>query len=271
MVPKKSKSKRVSSAQRAKVTRKIREHNRNQRKSDGSLSKVSKKDPGIPNLFPLKDKILAEIALAKQKLPIKSSVAQLAVDAANRSDAFNRNVMPTASAYTVWDAKAVSEAAVTGQKDNSRKAYYKEFKKVVDQADVILEVLDARDPIGCRTKQVEEMIQSAGGNKRIILILNKIDLVPREVVQAWLKHLRMELPTIAFKASTQMQRNNLSQAKVSSEHASDNLLTSSECLGADNLMKILKNYCRNANIKTSISVGVIGFPNVRNSPSDTYQ
>jgi nuclear GTP-binding protein len=71
--------------------------------------------------------------------------------------------MPTATAYTVWDSKATSEAAVTGKKDNSRKAYYKEFKKVVDQADVILEVLDARDPLGCRTKQVEEMIQAAGG------------------------------------------------------------------------------------------------------------
>ena len=39
----------------------------------------------------------------------------------------------------------------------------------------------------------------------------------------------------------------------------------SECLGADALMKLLKNYTRNANIKSSISVGVIGFPNVGKS------
>lgn len=58
-----SKSKRVDSAQRAKISRKIREHNRNQRKSDGSLSKKSKKDPGIPNLFPLKDKVLYYLIL----------------------------------------------------------------------------------------------------------------------------------------------------------------------------------------------------------------
>lgn len=77
--------------------------------------------------------------------------------------------MPNASAYTVWDTKATTEAAVTGQKDNSRKAYYKEFKKVVDQADVILEVLDARDPLGCRTKQVEEMIQAAGGIRSSVI------------------------------------------------------------------------------------------------------
>ena len=33
---------------------------------------------------------------------------------------------------------------------------------------------------------------------------------------------------------------------------------SSACLGADVLLKLLGNYCRNANIRTSITVGVVG-------------
>lgn len=37
-------------------------------------------------------------------------------------------------------------------------AYYHEFKKVVESADVIIEVLDARDPMGCRCPDVENMI-----------------------------------------------------------------------------------------------------------------
>lgn len=37
-------------------------------------------------------------------------------------------------------------------------AYFHEFKKVVEAADVIIEVLDARDPMGCRCPDVENTI-----------------------------------------------------------------------------------------------------------------
>ena len=39
-------------------------------------------------------------------------------------------------------------------KDGAKRAFYKEFRKVVEQADVVLQVLDARDPEGCRCKDV---------------------------------------------------------------------------------------------------------------------
>ncbi len=42
-------------------------------------------------------------------------------------------------------------------------------------------------------------------------------------------------------------------------------LQGSACLGADTLLAMLKNYCRNSGIKTSITVGVVGLPNVGKS------
>ena len=35
----------------------------------------------------------------------------------------------------------------------------------------------------------------------MILLLNKIDLAPKENVQAWLKYFREEMPCVAFKCA----------------------------------------------------------------------
>lgn len=162
--------------------------------------------------------------------------------------------------------KAVDNDLSPAIYDNSKKAFFKEFKKVIEEADVILQVLDARDPVGSRAKHVEQMILEAGANqKRLILVLNKIDLIPKDNLEAWLKVLRNEYPTIAFKASTQSQRKNIGHRNVSAEDASDKMLEGSGCIGADNLVQLLKNYCRNSNIKKSITVGIVGYPNVGKS------
>lgn len=72
---------------------------------------------------------------------------------------------------------------------------------------IFFQVLDARDPLGSRSKNVEECVLNAG--KRLVLLLNKIDLVPKENVKKWLMYLQQQSPTIAFKASTQEQNRNL--------------------------------------------------------------
>lgn len=41
-------------------------------------------------------------------------------------------------------------------------------------ADVIIEVLDARDPLGSRCLDVERFVRKSGATKKIILLLNKV-------------------------------------------------------------------------------------------------
>lgn len=40
--------------------------------------------------------------------------------------------------------------------NQSKKAYAKELKKVIEASDVVIEVLDARDPDGCRSHDMEK-------------------------------------------------------------------------------------------------------------------
>lgn len=50
------------------------------------------------------------------------------------------------------------------------------------------------------------------------------------------------------------------RSNVPVTQATAELLSSSACVGADCLMKHLGNYCRNQDIKTAITVGVVGKP-----------
>lgn len=45
---------------------------------------------------------------------------------------------------------------------------------MVEAADVIIEVLDARDPLSTRCTDVERYVRKSGATKKLILLLNKI-------------------------------------------------------------------------------------------------
>lgn len=145
-----------------------------------------------------------------------------------------------------------------GSKDMSRRAFDKIFKKVLDSADVILYVLDARDPEGTRSRTVERQIMAANaasGEKRLILILNKIDLVPPHVLKGWLTYLKRYFPTLPLKATT-------SSAPNAQTFNHKNLSATGTSAA---LFRALKSYAATKQLKRAISVGVIGFPNVGKS------
>lgn len=56
-----------------------------------------------------------------------------------------------------------------------------ELYKVIDSSDVIIHVLDARDPLGTMCESVLETIKKEKSHKQVVLVINKCDLVPNWV------------------------------------------------------------------------------------------
>lgn len=67
----------------------------------------------------------------------------------------------------------------TKTKEQIRRHYVRTLHKVIDQSDIVILVLDARDPEGCRSRIVEEEVRRREGEgKKLVFVLNKIGRYP---------------------------------------------------------------------------------------------
>jgi len=121
------------------------------------------------------------------------------------------------------------------------KRIWAELYKVVDSSDVIIQVLDARDPMGTRSYHIEKHIETERSHKQLIFLLNKCDLIPTWATARWVRVLSAIRPTLAFHAS----------------------LTNP--FGKGSLIQLLRQFGHIHRDKPHISVGFIGYPNVGKS------
>ncbi|NXE55258.1 GNL3 protein, partial [Casuarius casuarius] len=258
-------SKRLSCHKRYKIQKKIREHHRKLRKEAKKRGrKKPKKDPGIPSAAPFKEELLREAEQRKQRLEELKQKQKLdrqkELEKKRKLDA-KKNAAKIKEKTEGKESSRKSEAKTNKLLDkNSKKSFCRELKKVIEASDVVLEVLDARDPLGCRCPQLEQAICS-GGDKKLLLVLNKIDLVPKENLEKWLNYLKNEFPTVAFKSATLLKDRTMEKVTKSSTRI--DLTRNTECFGNEGLLKLLQEHCKTQN--KAIQVGVVGFPNVGKS------
>ncbi|NXF27119.1 NOG2 protein, partial [Rhodinocichla rosea] len=138
----------------------------------------------------------------------------------------------------------------TGVRDEAQEEIFKkgqskriwgELYKVIDSSDVVVQVLDARDPMGTRSPHVESYLKKEKPWKHLIFVLNKCDLIPTWATKRWVTVLSQEYPTLAFHAS----------------------LTNPFGKGA--FIQLLRQFGKLHSDKKQISVGFIGYPNVGKS------
>jgi len=282
----KKRSKRQTLKVKYKVEKKVKVHNKKMKKEAKKVLKAgggfknTQKGLRIPNLYPHKKQLIEDLQRRKQTNTRKeqidmikgktlkhnnseqNDIEQLIKEAEEKELVYEQNYQPKNDMESDFRSE---------KKDLSKKAFMKELKDVIENSDVILEVLDCRDPLSCRSKELESQILSHKDEKKIILILNKIDLVPKENALKWQTYLKREFPTLLFRANTQNQGSHLASTALHNTSISDRkelvdeLLDTKKAVGAENLLQLLKNYCRIEDSKKHITVGIVGFPNVGKS------
>ena len=140
----------------------------------------------------------------------------------------------------------------------SRKEWQRELKNIIEQSDVILEILDSRDPLGSRHYSTEQLIASK--DKMLVLVLNKYDLIPKENAKQWTKGLLKLYPTTIHKISEQSQISNSTEGQENENNLKATKLNSTEKL-LNKIKKYWEIYRNKSQKKDKIVVGVIGFPN----------
>jgi len=202
-----------------------------------------------------------EVAVATAPPPL--DIESLRMQASQRSEEFASMMANQGVPDDVVEDEFQGNAEL--EAENTRKQFYTMVRKVIASAEVVIEVLDARDPEACRSHELEKEVAKAG--KRLVLLLNKIDLVPKPVVEAWTKHFKRSFAVLTFKASHGGARR-IIHAQTSAANAPDGLLQSTHAVvGADELMQLLKNYARvkGTKNKAHVTVGIVGYPNTGKS------
>ncbi|KAF4093607.1 hypothetical protein AMELA_G00004050 [Ameiurus melas] len=268
-------SKRMSCAKRFKIQKKIREHHRKVRKEakKSGIRRKIKKDIGVPNSAPFKEEVLREAEQRKQELEELKEKNRLTKQK-ERAKKRKKGKEECGEDTRAKKKKVKKEEKVKAQREaraavakskSSNKFRCSELNKVIEASDVILEVLDSRDPMGCRCPQLEEAVLKHEGKKRLLFVLNKIDLVPKDNLQNWVQFLQTQCPTFAFKSSAHLQDRTVLEKKQRAANCIIEQTRAGASFGCDSLLQALNQLANNQSSETMLKVGVVGFPNVGKS------
>ncbi|KAG6861482.1 hypothetical protein C0995_015909 [Termitomyces sp. Mi166 len=288
-------SNRQGTNDRRKIQRKVRESRKKTKKAaktNPQWKSKTPKDPGIPNNFPFKDQILAEVAeqrrieaaeklrkkderkalRAKAKNPdVENALDENAEEADEETTAeveelkglqIGNDAVGGIGAKQLLHAKTFSRPTPIPESEASDEEEVPvltnrdlpNLQAVLDDADVVIEVLDARDPLPCRSSHLEGLVAAKPG-QQLLLVLNKI---------AWAAHLRTQHPTALFRSATAFLPSG-PEPSVKGKGKAKAKTPTDDGLGVDSILECLGHWAKAKKGDKPFTAAVVGVTNAGKS------
>ena len=139
-----------------------------------------RRDGGIPNSYPFKEHVIDEEIKERQQVKLEKEIKRKA----NKGKKVTNEMVDGDGLEEVKVGEIIRQEHTKPKRERteiipvhkSKKEYSTDLKSVIEESDVILVIVDARVPLESRPKNLEA--QCAEKDKKILIVLNKADLVP---------------------------------------------------------------------------------------------
>mmetsp|Transcript_9424 Transcript_9424/g.10748 ORF Transcript_9424/g.10748 Transcript_9424/m.10748 type:complete len:588 (-) Transcript_9424:363-2126(-) len=158
-------------------------------------------------------------------------------------------------------------------------AYWRQLWRVVERSDLVVQVVDARNPLLFRSLDMEKFVKETGEYKQNILLINKADFLTEEMRKAYTEYFKSNQVRFLFfsaKCEQAILEEKEEEVKVEQESSdsilnrdsTDRVLTRQQLL--DTLLLLVKSAAENRDSRNDKdskkpTIGMTGYPNVGKS------
>lgn len=146
--------------------------------------------------------------------------------------------------------------------------FWRQLWRVAERSDLVIQVVDSRNPLLFRCKDLEEWVKTLPGNKGNFLLLNKADFLTKELREKWAAYFQKEGIQFAF-FSAKHEQSLIDEGIVNDDEREGDENDMSQLRTRRQLVKIFRyllkglgNYGSKDHVPT---IGTVGYPNVGKS------
>jgi len=137
--------------------------------------------------------------------------------------------------------------------------YWRQLWRIVELSDVVIQVVDARNPLFFYSTDLVTYVKEIGEWKESVMLVNKADFLTEDQRKLWAKYFaETNLRALFFSAAEDAATiGNLQEVQVED-------FNTPEISNPSGVLKVIQNRC-SSSYSSSLTVGFVGYPNVGKS------